>query len=172
MCTILFLQIFFAMGDCPSFSLSFNCIMFTVPILVALIRLTFQKKAFLGIISSFSLLVFIPLEFLLALTSTVLNIYFFPLILNDMDYTYQFPTFFLSMDSNLFLPRKVLFALSIPTYLFQMIMGTTNIFLLQCGHVMLFILQTNSLEPTYISFHYLYLFICIYVFIILFKSFW
>lgn len=117
------------MGDCPSFNLSFNYTMFTVPILVSFICLTWEKKVVLGIMSSLSFLVFIPFGFLLALTSTILNTYFCPFVLNDMDYIYQSPPFFLSMESSLFLPLQVL-SLHLSISKLQPRSGTTTYFYL------------------------------------------
>ena len=64
-------------------------------------RFNFEKKVVFGVVSSLSFLVFVPFGFLLVLTSTILNTYFCPFVLNDMDYTYQSPNFFLSMEAKL-----------------------------------------------------------------------
>ena len=65
------LYLFFAKGDCPSFSLSFTCSIFTILTLVSVIHFIFEKKGVLGIICSLSFLVLVPLGFLLVLTSSI-----------------------------------------------------------------------------------------------------
>ena len=71
------------MENCPSFNLFLSCIMFVVPMLVSLTHFHFEKKVVFDIMSSLSFFVFVPFGFLLALTSTILNTYFYPFILND-----------------------------------------------------------------------------------------
>ena len=71
--------------DLPSFNLSLNCIMFTVLMLVSQTRFNFEKKAIFDIMSSLSFLVYVPIGFLLVQTSTILNTYFYPFFLSDME---------------------------------------------------------------------------------------
>ena len=117
------------MGDFPSFNLLLSCIMFVVPMLVSSTRFNFKKAVF-GIMFSLSFLVYVSLEFLLVLTSTILNTYFCPFILSDMDYPYQSPNFFLLMEATLIDLQTSAYPLPLSISKLQPMGGTTTCFCL------------------------------------------